>query len=83
VLLTVVIILYCATNGWLSENASNFLMVFVIAIGAITWGYRWYFTSYVRDRRYWNRRTFAQDMKLKAAGELCIGSDSSDSSDSS
>ena len=46
----------------------------VIVVGGGVWIYRWYYTTYVRDPRYWSRRNFDQDGKLAPpSGEICIG----------
>ena len=61
VVLTVVLILGAASYGFVSDEGANYLMFVVILIGAGTWVYRWYYTTYVRDPRYWHRRTFDED----------------------
>jgi hypothetical protein len=61
VALTVVMILGGASYGFVSDEGANYLMGLVILVGAGTWLYRWYYTSYVRDPRYWHRRTFEED----------------------
>jgi hypothetical protein len=74
VMLTVTVILAIASYGWISQNGADYLMLFVIMVGAGTWLYRWYYTAYVRDARYWNRRTFSQDGKFAPpSGQICIG----------
>lgn len=74
VMLTVVVILACASYGWIPQQAADYLMLFVIVVGGGVWIYRWYYTSYVRDPRYWSRRNFSQDGKLAPpSGEICIG----------
>lgn len=76
-MLTVVIILAMSSYGWLTKDAADYLMLFVIVVGAGTWVYRWYYTTYVRDARYWNRRTFKEDGKFAPSGQICIGADGS------
>jgi hypothetical protein len=75
VMLFVAIVLMVVAQGFLSETGGDYIMGFVILIGAGTWLYRWYYTRNVRDPRYWNRRTFAQDGKFGPRGEICIGGD--------
>jgi len=75
VVLTLVVVLGVTSYGWLTEEASNYLMGFVIMIGAGTWMYRWYYTTTIRDPKYWNQRRFAQDGKIPpSSGQICIGS---------
>jgi hypothetical protein len=75
VMLAVTVILGVAAKGWLTQDGADYLMVFVIVVGAGTWLYRWYYTSYIRDARYWSRRNFQEDGKFQdPRGELCIGS---------
>ena len=80
VVLTLVVILGAASYGWIADDASDYLMGFVIVVGAGTWIYRWYYTSTIRDPRYWNQRKFEQDGKFNLDGKVCIGSDGSDGS---
>ncbi len=70
-MLTVTVLLYLASAGWVSEAGANYLMLIVIVIGAGTWLYRWYYTSRIRDPRYWNRRNFPQDGKMEPASAQC------------
>jgi hypothetical protein len=74
-LLTVSILLYLAATGWVGEAGANYLMLIVILIGAGTWLYRWYYTSRIRDPRYWNRRFFKEDGKVSPATPQCLGPD--------
>jgi hypothetical protein len=75
VMLAVTVILGVSAKGWLTQDGADYLMVFVIVVGAGTWLYRWYYTANIRDPRYWSRRTFEQDGKFAdPRGELCIGS---------
>jgi len=56
--LTVVILLFMKSNWWISEITSNYIVFFVLLIAGGTWLGRWYYTTYIRDKRYWNSRTF-------------------------
>jgi len=58
--LTVVVIMYLKANGWIGEKAADYVLLFIIVVAGATWLYRWYYTTYIRDRRYWNSRTFEQ-----------------------
>jgi hypothetical protein len=74
VMLTVVIILTASAQGWIGEAGANYLMGIVIMIGAVVWVYRWYYTQYIRDPTYWNRRSFRQDGKVAPpSAQICIG----------
>jgi hypothetical protein len=73
-MLTVAIVLAGAYYGWLPQEGADYLMLFVIVVGAGTALYRWYYTNYIRDPRFWSRRVFPEDGKHKSAGEICIGS---------
>lgn len=73
VLLTLVVVLGVTSYGWISQEASDYIMGFVLLIGAGTWMYRWYYTSTIRDPRYWSQRRFEQDGKVEPAGQICIG----------
>jgi hypothetical protein len=76
VMLTVTVILGASMYGFIGEAGANYLTGFVILVGAGTWLYRWYYTARIRDPRYWNRRVFPDDGKVKApGGEFCIGAD--------
>lgn len=76
VMLVVAIVLMVVAQGFLSEAAGDYIMGFVIVVGAGTWLYRWYYTRNIRDPRYWNRRLFPQDGKTSPpSAELCIGGD--------
>jgi hypothetical protein len=70
-LLTVTVLLYLSATGWVGEAGANYLMLIVILIGAGTWIYRWYYTSRIRDPRYWNRRLFPGDGKMEPASAQC------------
>lgn len=61
VVLTVVLVLAAVSYGIVSEEGGNYLMGLIILIGVGTWLYRWYYTAYIRDPRYWHRRTFGED----------------------
>jgi hypothetical protein len=74
VMLTVTVILTLSHMGYIGEDGANYLMLFVIIVGAGTWLYRWYYTTYIRDRRFWSRRMFSEDGKVEApSGQICIG----------
>jgi hypothetical protein len=73
VLLTVTVVLTVGGMGWLTEDFTNYLIAFVLVAGAGVWLYRWYYTTYIRDPRYWSRRTFKQDGARAPAGQICIG----------
>lgn len=74
VVLTLVIILGCTSYGWISQMAADYLMGFVIIVGAGTWLYRWYYTANIRDPRYWNQRRFPEDGNVEPpSGQICIG----------
>jgi hypothetical protein len=74
VMLAVTVILGISAKGWITQDGADYLMTFVIIVGAGTWLYRWYYTTNIRDRRYWSRRNFEEDGKYKdPRGELCIG----------
>jgi ATP-dependent helicase YprA (DUF1998 family) len=72
-LLTLVVVLGVTSYGWISQEASDYIMGFVTVVGAGTWMYRWYYTSTIRDPRYWSQRRFEQDGKTEPAGQICIG----------
>ena len=61
VVLTVVIVLYLTHSGWITQDAADYLMWYVVIVGAGTWMYRWYYTTYIRDARYWSSRKFQED----------------------
>lgn len=72
-MLTVTIFLALANMGFVSKDGSDYLMLFVIVVAAGTWLYRWYYTRYIRDGRYWSRRSFQEDGKYKSPRhELCL-----------
>jgi hypothetical protein len=73
VMLVVVMSLGAAAQGWISTAAGNYAMSLAVLVGAGTWLYRWYYTAYVRDPRYWSRRNFKEDSLSLPTGELCIG----------
>jgi hypothetical protein len=74
VVLAVTVTLAAQSTGWIGEEGANYLIFFFIMVGAGTWLYRWYYTAYIRDPRYWNRRTFAQDGTVAPpSGQICIG----------
>jgi hypothetical protein len=74
VLLSVTIVLVATSWGFIGQAGGNYLMSFFILAGAGTWLYRWYYTAYIRDPRYWSRRSFPEDGTVKPpSAELCIG----------
>lgn len=76
VVMTLVVILGCLSYGWITQTAADYLMGFVIVVGAGTWIYRWYYTANIRDPRYWNQRRFQQDGNVEPpSGQICIGLD--------
>jgi hypothetical protein len=64
VMLTLVIVIGVASYGWITQTGADYLMVFVVVVGAGTWLYRWYYTRNIRDPRYWNQRRFEDDGKV-------------------
>lgn len=73
-MLTVVVILAAATGGWIPQAGADYLMLFVVVVAGGLWVYRWYYTTYIRDRRFWSRRYFPEDGKVAPpSGQLCIG----------
>jgi hypothetical protein len=76
VIMTLVVILGVTSYGWITQMGADYLMGFVIIVGLGTWLYRWYYTSYIRDPRYWNQRSFKGDGAQEApSGQICIGLD--------
>lgn len=74
VVLTLVVILGFTSYGWIAQGGADYLMGFVIVVGAGTWLYRWYYTANIRDPRYWNQRLFPEDGKVAPpSGQICIG----------
>jgi hypothetical protein len=74
VMLTATVILTLAHMGYIPQEGADYLLLFIIIVGLGTWLYRWYYTRYIRDPRYWSRRVFSQDGKIEApSGEICIG----------
>jgi hypothetical protein len=74
IVLTLVIVLGLSSRGYgfISDEASNYLMVFILAVGAVTWFGRWYYTRWVRDPAFWNKRKFAEDRASKPT-DVCVG----------
>jgi len=76
VVLTLVIVLGLTSWGYLPKEASDYLMGFIIVIGLGTWLYRWYYTTTIRDPRYWSQRRFEADgQRPDGSGKICIGTD--------
>lgn len=61
--LTVVLLLVAGTQGFLGDEAMNYTIFVVMLLGGGTLVYRWYYTKYYRDPRYWNRQVFEEDRK--------------------
>lgn len=57
-MLTITVLVAMTSYGFLAKLTSDYLTGVVLLIGLGTWAYRWYYTQYLRDRRYWNRRAF-------------------------
>jgi hypothetical protein len=76
VALTLVIVLGFVSYGWITQMAADYMMGFVLIVGAGTWLYRWYYTTNIRDPRYWNQRRFGDDGKVEPpSAQICIGAD--------
>lgn len=76
IMLAVTVILAMTSYGYITQDASDYTLLFIILAGGATWLYRWYYTTTIRDPKFWNRRTFQQDGSFKPpSGEICIGSD--------
>jgi hypothetical protein len=76
IMLTVTVILSLRSYGFITQDASDYILLFVVLVGGATWLYRWYYTTTIRDPKFWNRRTFEQDGSLAPpSGEICIGAD--------
>ena len=74
VVMTLVVILGVTSYGWITQMAADYLMGFVIIVGLGTWLYRWYYTTYIRDPRYWSQRSFKGDgAQEPPSGQICIG----------
>lgn len=73
VLLTAVIVLGLQSYGLLNETASNWTLMVLFIVGGGVWAYRWYYTTYLRDPRYWSRRVFGADKGVEpSSGALCL-----------
>jgi hypothetical protein len=76
IMLTVTVILSLTSYGFITQDASDYILLAVVLVGGATWLYRWYYTTTIRDPKFWNRRTFEQDGSLAPpSGEICIGAD--------
>ena len=64
-LLTITVLVVMVNYGFITKLTSDYLIGIVLLFGLGTWFYRWYYTQYLRDRRYWNRRTFKEDVPTK------------------
>jgi hypothetical protein len=72
-MLAAVIVMAGQAYGWIGEQAANWSLSVLFLIGAGTWAYRWYYTTYVRDPRYWSRRSFAADKNVEpSSGAVCL-----------
>lgn len=71
VMLMMVIIMGFHTYGFLNQQSSNLLLSFTLLVGAGVWVYRWYYTSYVRDPRYWSQRTFPENDGATPPPDTC------------
>jgi hypothetical protein len=73
VMLAAVVVLAGQSYGWVNEEAANWTLIVLFLIGGGTWTYRWYYTTYVRDPRYWSRRSFAADKGGQpSSGAICL-----------
>jgi hypothetical protein len=68
--LTVVLLLMAKSYGFIGPQGADFILLFVVVVAAGTWLYRWYYTTYIRDRRFWNSRTFTQG-EIPAPAPIC------------
>ena len=75
VMLSLVIVMGVSSFGWITRDATNFLLVFIMSIGSLTWIYRWYYTRWVRDPAFWSKRKFADDANKPAPMSVCIGAE--------
>jgi hypothetical protein len=75
VMLSIVVTLSLSTYGYVTQQGANTLMAGFIAVGGLTWVYRWYYTTYLRDPRYWNQRRFVATDPSNTSGKICIGTD--------
>jgi len=75
VLLMVVLFLAATAQGFMSETLANYGISIVVVSGGLVWLYNWYYTRWIRDRRYWSQRTFADDGKHVPNGghDVCVG----------
>jgi hypothetical protein len=69
-LLTITVLVAMTSYGLITKLTSDYLTGIVLLFGLGTWFYRWYYTRYLRDRRYWNRRTFTTEVPEKEK-EVC------------
>lgn len=71
--LSVIVVLVVGAQGLITETFSNYLILFFMLVAGGTWIYRWYFTTYLRDRRYWSRRNFEEDRAGGSKNEkICL-----------
>ena len=64
-LLTITVLVAMTSYGFITQLTSDYLTGIILLLGLGTWFYRWYYTQYLRDRRYWNRRAFTTEVKDK------------------
>lgn len=73
VMLAAVVVLALQTYGWVNEQAASWTLSVLFLVGVGTWAYRWYYTTYVRDPRYWSRRSFGADKNMEpSSGAVCL-----------
>jgi hypothetical protein len=70
-MLTVTVLLALLSYGFITKLASDYIIFFVIVVSLVTWLYRWYYTSYIRSRRYWNKRQFKEDRSIEPPKAEC------------
>jgi len=73
IMLTTTVILALGSYGYIPKDISDFVLLFVVLGGAATWLYRWYYTSTIRDPKFWNRRSFQADGSIAPpAAPTCV-----------
>jgi hypothetical protein len=73
VMLAAVIVMALQSYGWVNESAASWTLSLLFLVGGGTWLYRWYYTAYVRDPRFWSRRSFGADKGVApSSGALCL-----------
>jgi hypothetical protein len=71
VLLTAALVLAAQSYGFVNEDAANWTTGLLFVVGGGVWLYRWYYTTYLRDPRYWSRRVFAEDKGVEPSSGAC------------